>query len=97
MKGSHGYRRRTRNLRVKTREKGKTKIRRFMQSFKEEDKVSILIDPAQKSIPHPRFQGMTGKVVGSQGRAYYVMVKDGGKAKKVLVPPEHLVPAGVGK
>ncbi|MBD3387551.1 MAG: 50S ribosomal protein L21e [Candidatus Altiarchaeales archaeon] len=90
MKGSDGLRRRTRNLRVKPRERGKVSIRSRLQKFDDEDRVSIRINPASQNIPHPRFNGRTGKVVGSQGRAYFVEVRDGGKSKKVLVTPEHL-------
>jgi large subunit ribosomal protein L21e len=90
MKGSKGYRRGTRNLRVKPREKGKISIRTALQTFEREDKVSIRINPKYQKLPHPRFNGLIGRVVGVQGRAYYVSVKDGGKDKRVLVTPEHL-------
>jgi len=90
MKGSSGYRRRTRNLRVKPRDKGKVSIRSRLQRFGELDVVSIKINPASQRIPHPRFNGRTGKVVGSQGKAYFVEIADGGKNKRVLVSPEHL-------
>ncbi|MFH1835851.1 MAG: 50S ribosomal protein L21e [Methanobacteriota archaeon] len=90
MKGSKGYRRRTRNLKTKLRDKGKLKIRKYLQEFKENDLVSIVINPSYQSIPHPRFQGRTGRVVDKQGRAYYLEIKDGGKKKNILVTPEHL-------
>jgi len=90
MKGSKGYRRRTRNLRVNPRDRGKISIRRYLQKFKENDIVSINIDPRYQKIPHPRFQGKTGRVVGKQGRAYYISILDGKKEKKILVTPEHL-------
>jgi large subunit ribosomal protein L21e len=90
MKGSKGYRRRSRNLKVKPRDRGKLKISAYLQSFEDHDKVSININPSFQKIPHPRFNGRTGKVVGSQGRAYLVELKDGGKRKSILVPPEHL-------
>lgn len=66
------------------------KISRYLHKFDEKDVVSITIDPSHQQIPHPRFQGKTGPVVGKQGRAYYVAIKDGGKQKKILVSPEHL-------
>ncbi|HDN83803.1 MAG TPA: 50S ribosomal protein L21e, partial [Candidatus Altiarchaeales archaeon] len=89
---SKGYRRRTRNLRVKPRDRGKISIRRYLQEFKEGDLVSISIDPRYQNIPHPRFNGKTGRVVGKQGRAYYVEIKDGNKIKRPLITPEHLLP-----
>jgi large subunit ribosomal protein L21e len=90
MKGSNGYRRRTRSLSVKPREKGKVSIRSVLQKFSEDDKVAIRIDPKYQAIPHPRFNGLTGRVVGTQGRAYFVEITQGSKEKKVLVTPEHL-------
>ncbi|HEX54669.1 MAG: 50S ribosomal protein L21e [Candidatus Altiarchaeales archaeon] len=92
MKGSKGMRRRTRNFRVRPRDRGKISIRRYLQRFDNRDTVIIDIDPRYQNIPHPRFHGRTGRVIGSQGRAYYVEVRDGNKIKKVLVTPEHLRP-----
>ena len=43
-------------------------------------------------MPHPRFQGRTGVVVGQRGRAYIVQIRDGGKIKTLFVRPEHLKP-----
>lgn len=88
---SKGYRRRTRNLRVIPRKKGKQSIRRYLQEFKAGESVSIKIDASYQAIPHPRFQGKSGKVTGKQGRAYYVGIKEGKKDKQVLVNPEHLI------
>ncbi len=90
MAGSKGYRRGTRNLRVGARDRGKIKIRRYLQKFLEGDTVSISIDPSYQAIPHPRFKGKSGKVTARQGRCYYVQIRDGGKIKNILVAPEHL-------
>lgn len=90
MKGSDGYRRRTRELKVKPREKGKLRISARLAKFEDDERVSIKIDPRHQNIPHPRFNGRIGKIVGSQGRAYYVKFNDGDKEKTVLVTPEHL-------
>ncbi len=90
MKGSKGYRRRTRNLKVRSRDRGKVKISRYLQKFKEGDSVSISIDPSYQAIPHPRFKGKGGNVTGKQGRCYYVEIKDGKKRKEILIAPEHL-------
>ncbi len=90
MKGSHGYRRRTRNLKTKVRDKGKPNIRKYLQTFKENDIVAITINPSYQSIPHPRFQGKTGRVVALQGRGCYVEIKDGDKRKTITVAPQHL-------
>jgi large subunit ribosomal protein L21e len=90
MKGSHGHRRRTRDIKAKLRDRGKPKIRKYLQDFKENESVSIVIDPSYQAIPHPRFQGRTGKIVSRQGRAYCLEIKDGGKTKNIIVTPEHL-------
>jgi large subunit ribosomal protein L21e len=94
MKGSEGYRRRTRSLRVKPRDRGKVRIRARMQRFGEQERVSLKINPFYQNIPHPRFNGRTGTVVGRQGRAYFVEIVDGGKTKRIIVTPEHLKRVG---
>ncbi len=90
-KGSTGYRRKTRHLRVKLRDRGKIKIRKYMQEFQEGEIVSISINPRYQNIPHPRFQGKSGRVVKKQGRAYYVQIKDKNKTKQIISNPEHLI------
>lgn len=92
MKGSNGPRRRTRNLTKKQREKGKNKIRDYLQEFKVGADVSISINPSYQKMPHPRFQGRTGKVVGQQGRGCIVEIRDGSKKKKIITQPQHLKP-----
>jgi len=90
---SHGFRFKTRKkLRKKIREKG-IKISRALQTFEVGDRVHIDIDPAvHKGMPHPRFQGRTGVVIGQRGRAYLVRVRDGDSYKTLIVRPEHLKP-----
>ncbi|PKP59727.1 MAG: 50S ribosomal protein L21e [Candidatus Altiarchaeales archaeon HGW-Altiarchaeales-2] len=90
-KGSKGYRRKTRHLRVKLRNKGKVQIRKYMQKFDEGETVAININPRYQNIPHPRFQGKGGKIVKKQGRAYHVRIRDGNKIKQIISNPEHLV------
>ena len=49
------------------------------------------IDPSiQKGQPHSRFHGKTAKVVDKKGKAYILALKDGNKAKELIVTPEHL-------
>ncbi|ADB58286.1 MULTISPECIES: 50S ribosomal protein L21e [Archaeoglobus] len=90
---SHGFRFKSgRKLRKKIREKG-IKISRALQTFEVGDRVHIDIDPAvHKGMPHPRFQGRTGVVIGQRGRAYLVRVRDGNSYKTLFVRPEHLKP-----
>lgn len=90
MKGSCGFRRRTRGLKLKPQQKGKVRIRNQMHTFKEGELAAISINPSYQNIPHPRYQGRTGRIVGTQGRAYFLEIKDGGKVKKFIITPEHL-------
>ncbi len=94
MAKTHGTRRKSRyKLKKTVREKGLSPITRAIQEFAEGDIVNIDLDPGiQDGMPHPKFQGRTGKVVGQRGRAYIVEVRDGGLMKEVIVLPEHLTP-----
>lgn len=93
-KRSKGSRSQTRKkLRKNPRQRGLTPITRSLQTFEAGDVVTIDIDPAiHKGQPHARFQGTTGKVAGTQGKAYVVRVRDGGMHKEVIARPEHLRP-----
>ncbi|HDN74300.1 50S ribosomal protein L21e [Archaeoglobales archaeon] len=88
---SHGFRHKSgRKLRKRIRERG-IRIRKFLQTFEVGQRVHIDIEPAsQKGMPHPRFQGRTGLVIGRRGSAYLIRIRDGGKDKTLIVRPEHL-------
>jgi large subunit ribosomal protein L21e len=92
---SHGFRFKSgRKLRKRIREKG-IKIKRALQTFDVGQTVHIDIDSAvHKGMPHPRFQGRTGVVIGQRGRAYLIRVRDGKSYKTLIVRPEHLKPQG---
>lgn len=89
---SKGLRRKTRKVLSKSpRSRGLSPITHEFQDFDEGDKVNIVIDPSvHRGMPHSRFHGKTGTVVGTQGRAFVVKVKMGGKQKTVISRPEHL-------
>jgi large subunit ribosomal protein L21e len=91
---THGLRQGTRSiLRKNKRDKGRIFINRLMHQYQEGDRVAIVLDCAQQGgMPHRRFQGRTGKIMGSQGRAIIVSVKDGNMLKTVVARPEHLRP-----
>ncbi len=90
---SKGYRRGTRKkLRRKASERGKIFIKRYLQEFKEGDKVIIKPDPSfQKGLPFRRFIGKVGEVVKKEGRAYKIKVNDGKKIKYLITYPVHLL------
>lgn len=92
MPSSNGPLEGTRNkLRNKPRERGTSPPQRQVEEFETGETVHLNIDP---SIPdgrfHQRFNGHTGEVVGSQGRAYKVRIRDGGKEKTLIARPAHL-------
>ncbi len=83
-------------IRRKTREKLKQtdilKPNTFLKEFNIGDIVHIDIQPASQKIPHPKFQGRTGKIIGKRGKAYIVSVKDLKRTKQIIINPVHLKP-----
>ncbi|HUV25289.1 MAG TPA: 50S ribosomal protein L21e [Methanomassiliicoccales archaeon] len=92
MKASRGPRRRTRHVLSKSpRKRGLSPITYEFQDFEVGERVNIVLDPSiHRGMPHPRFHGKTGTVVGNQGKAFVVKVRDGNKLKTVVSRPEHL-------
>jgi large subunit ribosomal protein L21e len=92
MKASRGPRRRTRRVLSKSpRKRGLSPITYEFQDFEVGEKVNIVLDPSiHRGMPHPRFHGKTGTVVGNQGKSFVVKVRDGNKLKTVVSRPEHL-------
>ena len=93
MKRSHGIRCNSRHkLRINPRDRGKVPVTKTMATFSTGEKVIIILEPrVHKGMPHQAFQGQTGQIVGKQGNAYVLTIHDGGKEKKLIVRPEHLV------
>jgi large subunit ribosomal protein L21e len=89
---SKGTRSKTRKiLSKKPRERGLPPTTRILQTFEPGEKASIIIDPSvHKGQPHRRFYGLTGTIVGKQGKAYLVDVLSGNKKKILIIRPEHL-------
>jgi large subunit ribosomal protein L21e len=89
---SKGLRSKSRHvLQKKSRDQGLSSITRALQEFTVGDRVSVVIDPSiHKGMPHHRFHGYTGSVVGQQGDAYLVGIVVGKKHKTLVVRPEHL-------
>jgi large subunit ribosomal protein L21e len=78
-------------LKNEPRERGTSPPQRAVEEFEAGQKVHLKIDP---SVPdgrfHPKFNGKTGQVTGTQGAAYAVEVADGGATKTLLAKPAHL-------
>jgi len=91
-KRSRGIRSKSRHiLRKKPKQRGISSIARAIQQFEIGERVSVDIDSSvHKGMPHPRFQGFTGKIEGMQGDAYLVGINDGKKHKTLIVGSEHL-------
>ena len=89
---SKGIRKRTRNiLSRKPRNRGLSPLTRTFQKYEEGEKANIVLDPSvHGGMPHMRFHGKTGTVIGNQGRAYVLQLKMGNKPKRVIVYPEHM-------
>ena len=78
-------------MKKKPRTRGASSLKRALQHFDIGASVCIDINSAvHKGMPHPRFQGRTGKIEGMQGDAYLVGVTIGKKHKTLIVLPEHL-------
>ena len=93
---SKGIRSKTRNiLRKSVRQKGMPPVTRTFAKFEDGESVNIVIEPSvHGGMPHTRFQGLCGTIVGKQGKAYLVDLKHGNKMKQLIVGPEHLKKQG---
>jgi large subunit ribosomal protein L21e len=92
MPNSHGPLKNTRNkLKNDARERGTSPPQRSVEQFEDGQKVHLRIDPSvDEGRFHPRFNGTTGTVVGTQGQAYKVAITDQGKDKTLITRPAHL-------
>lgn len=68
-------------------------VNTFLEKFKEGEKVNVKLS-TNNNIPHPRFHGKTGVVLGKRGRAYIIQLRDKNKVKQIIARPEHLRRAG---
>ena len=92
VKSSKGIRNRTRGiLRWHPRLRGKVPVTHALRRFELGQRASVYIDPrVHIGMPHRRYQGRTGVVVGQRGEAVELQIRDGGKQKLLVVRPEHL-------
>ena len=80
-----------RTLSKHPRDRGKISLTRLMQTFENGESVMLMPEPAvHGAMPHPRYKGRCGIVVGMQGKTYKVAVMDGGVRKVFLSNPVHL-------
>jgi large subunit ribosomal protein L21e len=92
VKRSKGLRSKSRQiLRKKPRNRGFSTITKSLQQFESDESVNIVIDSAiPKGMPHIRYHGYTGKVIGKQGDCFKISITDGNKEKILVIRPEHL-------
>lgn len=96
VKPPKGLRHRTRKVfRKKVRERGGVPpLSKLLIDYKVGDTVHIKVNPSiVKGMPHRRYHGKTGRIIGRRGRSYIVELKVGSKKKTLIVRPEHLTPA----
>mgnify|MGYP000530605094 CR=1 FL=1 len=95
MRGSKGPRSGTRQLLSKgPKERGLPPLSVILYDYKIGERVVIKIDSSvHKGMPFKRFHGKVGTIIEKRGRAYVILVRDGGKYKKVIARPEHIRPA----
>ena len=68
---------------------GELRIADYIREYKLGDHVHIDF-MSMESIPHPKFQGLTGEVIGKKGRAYMVRIRDMNKFKTIMLKAQHL-------
>ncbi|RZV10722.1 LSU ribosomal protein L21E [Natrinema hispanicum] len=92
MPKSNGPRQGTRRkLANDPRDRGTSPPQRAIQEYEKGEKVHLKIDPSVSDGRfHPRFDGLTGEVVGKQGSVFKVEINDGGKDKTLLVAAAHM-------
>jgi large subunit ribosomal protein L21e len=88
-----GYRTKTRHKhRKNVRKRGLGSVEKYLIDYNIDDKVDIITDSSQhkRGMPHSRYHGRTGTVIGQRGRCYLVEVKLGNSKKKLIIGKEHL-------
>lgn len=92
MERSRGFRTRTRGkLTKRYRDRNPNIISRLLEEYTEGDKVHIVLEPSiHRGMPHPKFHGMTGTIVGKRGTSYLVEIRDKKKYKTIITRPEHM-------
>ena len=80
-------------LKKSARKKGMPALGYLLRKYTLGDKVALIIEPSvQRGMPHRRFHGKTGTIIGKRGRSYLVSLKDMGREKLIISRPEHLHP-----
>jgi len=88
----NGPRKKTRyKLKKALRKRGIPPVTSVIQTFEIGERVHIVCEPSiQKGMPHRRFHGKTGTVLGQRGRAWMLQIQDGDARKVVIARSQHL-------
>jgi large subunit ribosomal protein L21e len=88
---SHGlFVGRTRHL-ARHHKPSKLGITKLIKDFNVNDRVLILPKSNFANIPHPRYRGRIGVVIGRQGASYIVKINTSkSSVRKLIVPQMHL-------
>lgn len=90
MRRSRGFRNKTRRT-LKKRDRTKVTITKRLKEVELGTTVVVKLEPSfQNGMPHPRFQGVVGKVIERRGRSYLLSIKDQSKPKILIAAPEHI-------
>jgi len=76
----------TKKSKKHVRERGKVKLSKYFQVLSEGQRVVVDAHKASDK----KHKGMVGTILGKQGDAYIVSIKEGRIAKKLIVKPLHL-------
>lgn len=88
-----GYRNKTRSLhRKNVRKRGLGSVEKYLIDFEIGKKVDIITNSGthKRGMPHRRFHGKTGTIIGKRGRCYEVQLRIGNAKKMIILGKDHL-------
>lgn len=74
----------------KIRTKGKIKLSKMFQEFKNGDSVVLNRELSLGCNFHRRINGRVGIITGKRGKAYIIKIKEYNKEKQIIANPVHL-------
>lgn len=72
------------------RERGKVRLSKYFQKFKEGERVAVKRELALQPKFPKKLQGRSGVVSGKRGSSYVVKMNDLNKEKTYIIHPVHL-------
>jgi large subunit ribosomal protein L21e len=65
-------------------------VTELVKSFSIGDRVVVDLKSRFSGMPHPRYRGRHGEIVGERGKSYVVRIRDGNAVKELIIPAVHL-------